>query len=321
MAGAADPAQDDTVRGWDQGRSGRTGTGQGWSGKVENHGRSPAAMDGPTLSLYDRPRSRGGGALAALAPASRALVLWSGGVDSTYTLLRLLRDGTDAVFSHHVRIERGDGADAGARGALEEAAIARLRPALAEAGRTFVHTASRVDLGATGTPGGEAGVLAFLAAHAAMAHRFTPFDRVLVGVNADLDPGWAPGSAACALRRARLAAALRAAWGCDEVPQVYLWEPRPTKAAMWSYLGPALAPLTVSCLHPRRDQAAGAPEACGVCVRCVWRCRVARDAPVRGVLPDAAAESSPPPFRHLVRALSRTQEPGDPAGASDPPGP
>jgi 7-cyano-7-deazaguanine synthase in queuosine biosynthesis len=271
------------------------------------------------LSLFDRPRSGGGGALAEVEGGRRCLVLWSGGVDSTYTLLRLLRDSGEAVYSHHVRIERGPGADC--RGDLEEAAIARLRPALVEAGRAFVHTASRVDLGAIGTPGGEAGLLGFLSAHAAMAHRFTPFDRVLVGVNADLDPGWVPGSAACALRRARLAAALRAAWGCDEVPQVYLWDPRPTKAAMWHDLGPRLAPLTASCLHPRREHGSVAPEPCGACARCAWRARAMGDVRFSGVPGDDAAEQSPPPFRHLVLALSRTPEPGGPDEASDPPGP
>lgn len=379
-------------------------------------------MDGPALTLNGRPRIRGGGALCARGRVTRSLVLWSGGLDSTYALLRLLRESDDAVFSHHVRIERGARAGAAARRAdYEAAAVQRLLAPLQETARPFHHGTSRVDLGGLGGAAcaitGEAALLGFLAAHAAMAHGFTPFDRVLVGVNGDADPGWQPDTAACALRRARLARALRAAWGCDEVPLIYLWEPRPTKAAMRDYLGDAIASRIASCLRPRpagEDDAALVP--CGECAKCAWDARrpptAATPAPTagRGVAagtgletapagdaassapaghgacglvpagaasrarsgaggaadpgesssarggepspactaassppcvsgshparvsessparvsatpPGGAAAPSPPPFRRLVSALSRTRAHGDPAEASDPPAP
>ena len=387
-------------------------------------------MDGPALTLNGRPRIRGGGALCARGRVTRSLVLWSGGLDSTYALLRLLRESDDAVFSHHVRIDRGARAAAAARRAdCEAAAVQRLLAPLQEAARPFHHGTSRVDLrglgGAACAITGDAALLGFLAAHATMAHGFTPFDRVLVGVNGDADPGWQPDTAACALRRARLARALRAAWGCDEVPLIYLWEPRPTKAAMRDYLGDAIASRTVSCLRPRP---AGEGDAvlvpCGECAKCAWDARrpptsaipasaagrgaaagtgldtgpagdaasrapaghracgpapagaasrarsgaggavdpgesssarggepspgstaassppcasgssparvsgspparVGDSSPARvsATPPGGAAAPSPPPFRRLVSALSRTRAHGDPAEASDPPAP
>ena len=87
-----------------------------------------------------------------------------------------------------------------------------------------------------------------------------------------------------------MARALRAAWGCDEVPQIYLWLPRPCTAQMIAMLGPGLLALTVSCLQPVHRQsgdvrnaetdhaadsvpAAGAGregglQACGRCTKC-----------------------------------------------------
>jgi len=283
-------------------------------------------MDGPTLTLNGRPRIRGGGALRAGTRPTHSLVLWSGGIDSTYCLLRLLRESADAVFSHHVRIERGLSSGALARRAdFQAAAVQRLLVVLQETARPFHHSTSRVDLSGIGAATGEAALLGFLAAHAAMAHGFTPFDRVLVGVNADADPGWQPDSAACALRRARLARALRAAWGCDEVPQIYLWEPRPAKAQMRDYLGEDIASRTVSCLRPRTVEACAEEGAglapCGDCVKCLWRSPQPAAGAVSGSDPGGAAAPSPPPFRHLVSALSRMPAPADPAAASDPPGP
>ncbi len=279
-------------------------------------------MDGSALSLNSRPRHGGGGALARRA--TRSLVLWSGGVDSTYALKRLLAETRDEVFSHHVEVQRwNSGEGPGLRSRFEALAIERLRDALAAETRGFVHTTSRVDLPACGPVHGQAALLAFLGGLAAMGHGFTPFDRILVGVNADTDPGWDPDSAACALRRTRLARALRAAWGGDEVPRVYLWDPRPHKVAMVDYLGPRLAALTVSCRAPREAPEDGTPglAACGECGKCrgaaAWRrTPVALTAPGNG-------EAAPgrPLFRRLVEARSRTPAPPDAAAASDPPGP
>ena len=237
-------------------------------------------MEPPVLTLNEPPR-HGEGIPLQQAPQSRSLLLWSGGLDSTYALLRLLRTTQDRVFTHHVQCR---GVDTW-RGEFEDQAIERLRARLREHDRSFVHTRSTLDLLELSGRGIDISMLAFMAAQAAMTHNLTPFDRILIGVNGDSDPGWNPDSAACALRRTRIARALRAAWGCDEVPQIYLWLPRPLQAEMVSTLGEDLHKLTVSCLRPLPDSRAvecvpGVAEtgaertsialrACGECVKCL----------------------------------------------------
>jgi 7-cyano-7-deazaguanine synthase in queuosine biosynthesis len=197
------------------------------------------------------------------------MVLWSAGVDSTYSLLRLLADTSDEVLTHHVVLAARPGAgEMCSRGRFESAAIDRLRPELVGRARDFVHTVSWLDPGVPREAGLDASLLAFMAARVARQHGFTFCDRVVVGVNGDEDPGWDPESAACALRRARIVRALRAAWGCDEVPQLYLWEPRPSKAAMGAYLGPRIMALTASCRRPEWPAAGGDARACGECAKC-----------------------------------------------------
>ena len=249
--------------------------------------------------------------------STRSLVLWSGGVDSSYSLLRVLRETGDEVFTHHVQLlSAGSGGDLPLRVALEGRAIDALREAITQRERHFRHTTSRVDPGLAGAGGGAA-LLAFMAARVALVSGFTPFDRILLGVNADRDPGWNPDTAACALRRARLAGAIRAAFGCDEVPHVYLWEPRPAKAHMLAYLGQELAALTVSCLTPAAGEA-GVPTACGACARC----REVPLAPGAGLSPmrgNARAARTPPLFRHLVESQSKRQESQAAAAASGQP--
>jgi len=302
--------------------------------------RAPHSLEGEAEGAACGPA---GGAVADAAPPrparrrTRSLVLWSGGLDSTYTLVRLLRETRDVVYSHFVRLP-------GERFELEEQAIARLRTALAGRVREYAHTASRLDPGCA--PGADAALLAFLAARVAAGLGFTPFDRLLLGVNGDRDPGWDPRTAACALRRARIARAVRAAWGCDEVPQLYLWEPRPLRAQMRRYLGPALAALTVSCTRPMRAEGEGAPlRSCGRCERCrepgpqpdgeapaapalnpaaapplnpaVTPPLDAAAAQAPGLAPAPAARTTPL-FRHLVEARSRTPAPPGAAAASDP---
>jgi 7-cyano-7-deazaguanine synthase in queuosine biosynthesis len=273
------------------------------------------AMSDGSLGVTGRPRASGGGP-SCRGRATRSLVLWSGGLDSTYALLRLLEHSGDEVFSHHVRVVRAASDPAAHVGACQEHAIERLHGRLIARARNFEHSSTRVDLGGTAGACVDAALLAFMAAQAARVHRFTPFDRVLVGVNADEDPGWAPDSAACALRRARLARALRAAWGCDEVPQIYLWEPRPDKAAMAAFLGRALVPATVSCLHPVAHGGADA-QPCGACRKC--RVRAGWDPrPLTHPAGSGEAARTPPPSRHRARLPNRTPALAGEAAASGP---
>jgi len=275
-------------------------------------------MSDGTLSSTGRLCDRGGGT-SSRPRATRSLVLWSGGLDSTYTLLRLLEHTHDEVFSHHVLVLRDGDAATMRAAACQEQAIGSLRGRLVARARNFTHSCSRIDL--SGVPGAcvDAALLAFMAGQAARACGFTLFDRILVGVNADEDPGWDPDSAACALRRSRLARALRAAWGCDEVPQIYLWEPRPDKACMASFLGRALVPATVSCLRPVALER-GSMHACGTCRKCLARA-LWDPRPVTPPRHGGEAARTRPPSRHRARSPSRMPAPAGEAAASDPPAP
>ena len=301
-------------------------------------------MEPQALTLNRSPRHGGGIPLHA-GHQRRSLLLWSGGVDSTYALVRLLRTTRDHVFTHHVCFA-GPGSD---RCSFELAAIEQLRECLEHRERHFTHTNSRIDLSELSSRGADSSILTFMAAQAAMAHALTPFDRILFGVNGDRDPGWNPDSAACALRRSRMAQALRAAWGCDEVPQIYLWLPRPCRAQMNTTLGPVLLALTVSCMQPVREsatvlrktdlaQSAGPSlavgrsheeslRACGRCAKCCQQLPVsaadgARSGGKDKELSDAAAYGAevrtPHLFHHLERLLNKKRELQHEAASSDP---
>lgn len=299
-------------------------------------------MEPPVLTLNEPPRRGEGGPLHRPAQR-RSLLLWSGGLDSTYSLVRLLRTTQDQVFTHHVQCRCVDAW----RGEFEQQAIERLRTKLREHDRSFVHTRSSLDLSELSGRGVDISMLAFMAAQAAMTHNLTPFDRIVIGVNGDCDPGWDPNSAACALRRTRIARALRAAWGCDEVPQIYLWLPRPLQAEMVSTLGAQLHKLTVSCLRPlpdsgtvecvpgvtetRTERTSIALRVCGECAKCLNAKRMGFAAEARNdaqdlgnstaelnddVVRDAAART-PPLFHHLSRSSNKTPELHRAGAASD----
>lgn len=294
-------------------------------------------MEAPTLTLNETPRHGGEGPLQH-PQRRRSLLLWSGGVDSTYSRARLLRSTQDCVFTHHVRINGGSGPK---RCEFECTALQGLRAYFTRRDRSFIHTSSSLDLSELSGRGVDSSILAFMAAQAAMTHALTPFDRIVVGVNGDCDPGWNPDSAACALRRSRMARALRAAWGCDEVPQIYLWLPRPIRAQMIGMLGPELYSLTVSCSQPDLQQQADVGNsrppgdgaltaklrACGRCTKCRLRTSVhqhdsPRDndsRPPNGAVVRGAAARTQHLFHHLERLSNKRQGLLHEAAASDPP--
>ena len=308
-------------------------------------------MEAPNLTLNETPRH--GGELPLHHPQRRrSLLLWSGGVDSTYSLLRLLRTTSDHVFTHHVRINGGNGRE---RGQFEGAALQGLRACLSRRERSFTHTTSSLDLSELGGRSLDSSILAFMAAQAAMTHALTPFDRIVIGVNGDCDPGWNPDSLACALRRSRMARALRAAWGCDEVPQIYLWLPRPLRPQMIGTLGAELYLLTASCSQPEHEQRADAgnvqhgddggvtracdsgqtPElrACGRCAKCRMRTGAQQDnchdgqrsndddRRSNGDVARGAAARTPHLFHHLEQLSNKRRGLLHEAAASDPPEP
>ncbi len=229
----------------------------------------------------------------------RSLVLFSGGIDSTYSLVRLLRETRDLVYAHHVHFidprQQPGKADFEALAPRARAPLKWLKKHL----RDFEYSQSLVDLSMFATGARETASLMYFAAQASMNYGFSPFDRILLGVNADMDPGWNPESSAYAWRRTLLVRMLRSVWECDEVPHLYLWNPRPSKRAMLEYLPAELAELTFSCTAPVSDSRRPQEQIpCGQCSRCHWRARVRRLQSGDYQAGEASIRHITPPYPH-----------------------
>ncbi|HSS65399.1 MAG TPA: hypothetical protein VLS27_13270 [Gammaproteobacteria bacterium] len=214
-------------------------------------------------------------------PRIRSLVMWSGGLGSTYALARLLKDSGDEVYAHHIHLNapRDDAGSRSRRCEFEAQAISRLVTAMKSRYRAFEYSESRADLTAFSCFARDTTTAMFFAAQLAMSRRFTPFDRILVGVD-DEDPRWRAGSELYALRRVLMNRILRAVWEAEEIPYLYVFSPRPSRADAFAYLGMELAPLTVSCRHPEAGGlgfAEGALRPCNVCPKCRSRARLEQD--------------------------------------------
>ncbi len=249
----------------------------------------------------------------------RSLVLFSGGIDSSYSLLRLLRETRDRVYAHHVMFMGPDKPfnplDFNGAGPLVRRSLTWMRENL----RVFEYSQSVVDLSGFETRARENTSLMYFAAQAAMNYGFTPFDRIILGVNSDSDPGWNPDSAVYAWRRTLLVRMLRSVWECDEVPHLYFWNPRPSKRAMLGYLPSELAQRTISCSDPGAAQdKSDPPVACNHCAQCRWRARVMRQQSEAEANAPFSATHRPPPCH--PNEVVRNKMPGHfhPAVASDP---
>lgn len=212
----------------------------------------------------------------------RSLVMWSGGLDSTYALARLLQETTDQVYAHHIHLNapRDDGKSRSRRCEFEAQAISRLVVPLKSRFRDFEYSESRADLTAFPCFARDATTAMFFAAQLAMSRGFTPFDRILVGVD-DEDPRWRAGSELYTLRRMLMNRILRAVWESEEIPYLYVFYPRPSRADAFEYLGPELAPLTVSCRHPEAGGLGFGDDAlrpCNACPKCRSRAKLERGA-------------------------------------------
>jgi len=210
--------------------------------------------------------------VTAVAPV-RSLLMWSGGLDSTYSLLRLLEATGDEVHVHHVHANlcRAGGARRSRRCEYEASAVAAMLPWLREHCRGFEYAESRVDLSALPVFARDTTMVMFFAAQAALSIGLTPFDRIVFGVNADEDPRWQPDAERYALRRLLTIRMLKAVWEIEEVPYFYLWNPRPSKHQVVDSLPAELVRLAVSCRDPvARTDALGEERlvACGRCAKC-----------------------------------------------------
>ena len=212
----------------------------------------------------------------------RSLVMWSGGLNSTYALARLLDETRDEVFAHHIHLNapRDDGKTRSRRCEFEAQAISRLVAPLRTRYRNFEYSESRADLTAFPIFARDATTAVFFAAQLAMSRGFTPLDRILIGVD-DEDPRWRPGTELYALRRILINRILRAVWESEEVPYFYVFHPRPARADVFAFLGDELAPLTVSCRHPEAGELGFVDDdlrPCRACPKCRSRAKLERQA-------------------------------------------
>lgn len=228
----------------------------------------------------------GGGECASIpVPAAvsgrrkvQTLVMWSGGLESTYALARLLEETEDEVHAHHIHLNapRDDSKSRSRRCEFEAQAISRLVAPMKSRYRIFEYTESRADLTAFPCFARDTTTAMFFAAQLAMSKGFTPFDRIIVGVD-DEDPRWRAGTELYTLRRMLLNRILRAVWESDEIPFLYVFYPRPSRADAFAYLGEEMASLTVSCRHPEAGGLGFSDDAlrpCNSCPKCRSRARL-----------------------------------------------
>lgn len=206
-------------------------------------------------------------------PRRKTLVMWSGGLDSTYGLIRLLGQTDDDVFAHH--IHRHARHDTGVRPAdtcvYEAEAIANMRKWLAVNCRPFTYSESVVDLTCFSAFARDTATAMFFAAQATRMHGFTPDDRILLSMNSDEDASWNPGSEIFWFLRIVTIQMLKLVWRSEDAPECFLWEPPPTKQAEIDLMPAELTAMTASCRDPKRWP----PEAgkngwrlCGECAEC-----------------------------------------------------
>ena len=235
------------------------------AGKAPPPGASKAPPPGGGKPAKDR---QGETLMVVRVPKVKSLVVWSGGLDSTYALVRLLRETEDEVFAHHIHFRgRNDAGDrVSHKCEYETQAIARLRPYIERNYRPFTYSESWLDISAFKRFARDTATAMFFAAQAAMSYGFTPRDRIILGINRDEDVRWMPGTDSYRYRRMMTVRMLKAVFESEEVPYFFLFEPRPSKQEEADFLPYELFGLTVSCRDP--VLADGKFETCGACLEC-----------------------------------------------------
>ncbi len=181
------------------------------------------------------------------------LVMVSGGVDSVWTLMRLLRDTDDEIFAHHVHFINEEG-----RHEAEAAACRALVPELRKI-RPFQWSETAIDHRNMRWFGFDimgVGFEAGICAHSFHRARGRPMDRWTIGTCAEEGHD--------AARFVHVEAALAANCYPNPAPPFFLLPPVP-KAQEIAELGP-LARLCWTCRRPLRRE--GGWAECGACKTC-----------------------------------------------------
>ncbi|WP_374650300.1 hypothetical protein [Dongia sp.] len=204
----------------------------------------------------------------------KSLVMWSGGLDSTYGLMRLLTTTDDDVYAHH--IHRQARHDSGRKAALtlpyEAEAIGRMTPWIRARYRGFTYSESNVDITAFPKFARDTATSMFFAGLVTRRYGFGPQDRILLSMNRDEDREWNPDSEKYWFLRMITLQTLKLVWQSEEVPDAFLWAPPPSKQEEIDFLPPDLVAMTASCRDPKavKESSTGLLtwQTCGTCDEC-----------------------------------------------------
>ena len=190
------------------------------------------------------------------APRRRAtLMMFSAGVDSTYTLVKLLRETDDEVFAHHVHFINAEG--------RHEVEAERARAIARYCGRNIRHlnySETSIDHRNMRWFGFDimgVGFEAGICAHSFLRARRRPFDRWMIGTC--LEEGHNE-------KRFQHVEAMVRGNCYPNVAPPFEMLPMVSKAEEIAYLGPELAEMCWTCRRPVKTETGFAE--CGECETC-----------------------------------------------------
>lgn len=187
------------------------------------------------------------------------IVMFSGGVDSTYALTRLLRETDDFLVAHHIHLVNQEG-----RHLAEARACSRIVDYLKEKIRPFEYSESTLDrrgMPSFGFDGVVAGFEAGLVSNGCVFKHGKHADRWTMGLNREeLDEMQSSDWLRDRLRYI-LNAAEASAYPAK--PPEYFRPPVKPKRELLSYLGPVLSDMCWVCRTPVDGY-----EPCGKCKSC-----------------------------------------------------
>lgn len=190
-------------------------------------------------------------------PQRRAtLVMFSSGVDSTYALVKLLRETNDEVFAHHVHFINEEN-----RHQVEAERSRALVKHLTATIRHFNYSETSIDHRNMRWFGFDimgVGFEAGICAHSFLRARHYPFSRWTIGTCTEEGHD--------EKRFAHVENAVAANCYPNAAPPFFLL-PMVSKAEEIAYLGPEIAELCWTCRRPVK-QADGALAECGACETC-----------------------------------------------------
>lgn len=189
----------------------------------------------------------------------RPLVLWSGGLDSTW-LLERFKTPVDVLS-----INLLEGNERSIRALMEQKARESLKPHMLA--HNYKEASINIDCGITV---GDVVQTSWIAAQYAKHMNFTERDVILYGGNSDDDLIFSNFSNETAINKKRsVVDVFRIVYQYDHPPE-YTWiKPEPSRLQQLQDLG-EIANLTWSCRNPQQNSTTSQYEVCNECKPCVF---------------------------------------------------